>query len=195
MMPVGRKVCGGRIMFEDDVRKEPRSDVVHPKSGEFLIAEYEASGNAYFKGVDICLAWIKSFLLLNGVLLAIVGISSPFSEGVSSEARGLAAINGFGGYAMPIVCVLGIFSGFAFNGFIPFWQKQINNCARRARELEKLGGGDLFTTMSGIRVGGSEAGRRANGTSRLLYTIGFSFSLLWLLILIVHLMPLVAQRF
>jgi len=115
---------------------------------ELLITEYKEASTAFFKGIDVGISYTRSYLYLNGILLAATGVNDKVIEYLRLDPTLMSIV--FPGAAM-----LGICLALMFAGLIPYYDRQLDNCAGICIEIEdrlRLEGRDksFYRSLHGI---------------------------------------------
>jgi hypothetical protein len=144
------------------------TDTSSTQEHEFLLVEYKECSMAFFKGVDIGFLYIRLFFLLNAALAAVY----QFDENL------LKKIGGAGNVVPFLAPSLGLIFCIMLSLFVPYYRRQLDHCAFRCAEIEKIYGGQLF---SGIF---KEYNRQRAMTATVgIYALSAIIGFLWLLAL------------
>lgn len=145
------------------------NEIDEDKLHEFRMIEYKEASANFFKGIDIGINYSKSFLILNGVLLASAGLTQN-SQQVTTLRSTLITI---------VIAAFGIFISALLYAIIPYYEEQLDRCGDRCAEIEKLYGGSLYTTIVTI----NKAETRTLTTTSTVRRITVVFALIWLIVL------------
>ena len=164
--------------MEDAVVKSASNEQLEK---QFLLTEYKEASGDFFKGIDIGINYMKSYLVLNGILLAAFGISNPISGDISPQAR---AIDATGAKVIfPMLSFFGICVSLLFWSIVPYYEKQLLGCGIRCREIEAKFGGKLYTRIVAI----NEDRSRFITTTRGVRIVCFVFIVMWSAVLLLTL--------
>jgi hypothetical protein len=130
---------------------------------DFLLIEYREAANAYFQGVNIGYTGIKSYVTINTLFVAALGL---MAEPKGRHAGVIASLV----YAIPILALV---VSFAFAAVIPHYNKHLENCRDRCQKIEEKRGGELFTELG--RIGKARAFK-----SRLGFNSTFGACAIWM---------------
>lgn len=107
---------------------------------DFGLIEYKEAANAYFRGVDIGFATLKSYFTFNTLLAAVVGYAFGSSASTKLAASPFVAL----------APVFGIVASLVFLASLGHYYRHLENCRMRCEEIEKARGGALFTRLGRI---------------------------------------------
>lgn len=136
---------------------------------DFLIAEYKESVNAYFKGVDIAYNSLRSYFVLNGILLAAFASLSQNKNLLSAEL----------GLVLPIISGVGLITSLLLHVSIGTYQRHLACVRMRCVQIEQMFRGSLLSGIEKI----STDRRRIIKSSVALRVIATIFFALWLVAL------------
>lgn len=74
--------------------------------------EYIETTATYFRGIDICMNWLKSFFVVNGILLAIAGALLKDYDDDFNNSNNL--------YILYVIPILGIAGSISLVYFVPY---------------------------------------------------------------------------
>jgi hypothetical protein len=112
---------------------EAIEDVKTNSVAEFMATEYKESCSAYFKGVDLGMAYIRFFFLMNAALVAVLQLDEKVL--VKTGIQQLIP------YIVPLI---GIFFCLMLGMIVPYYQRQLDVCAERCKQIEKKHYGENF---------------------------------------------------
>ncbi len=134
---------------------------------ELLKIEYSEAISTYFRGVDIGINWMKSYFVLNGLLLALYGTILKLIENPSEITKFV--------YILHVIPAIGIVGAILIMLFIPFYRQQLENCQNRCEDIENFFGGQLFHKI----INTSENKERNFDVMKLISSISIIFIILW----------------
>jgi uncharacterized membrane protein len=112
---------------------------------DFELAEYHEAANAYHRGTEIGWTAVRGYITVNVLFVALIGaVSQPNAEAIVSASDMVKAVP----FIALFVSLLLIF-------ILPRYYRLLENCRRRAEEIEKGFGGKLFTGIGKIDRSGA----------------------------------------
>ena len=140
-------------------------------NNNFTITEYSESVNAYFKGVEIGVHYIRLFFIVNPVLFGglISLLNIIFDESQTEDYKEFVEI------FLILICIVGLTFSIGLVLLINGYKEQLNNCAQNAANIEGRLGGNLYKSIC------KTSGRKFNSIIAL-YIITISFSGVWFLV-------------
>jgi hypothetical protein len=120
-------------------------DAAGPKVRDIELAEYHEAASAYHRGTEIGWTAVRGYITINVLFVALIGaISERRPEEIISAGDMVKAV--------PFVA---LFVSLLLLLILPYYYRHLENCRRRAEEIEKTFGGKLFTRLGAIgRTGG-----------------------------------------
>lgn len=127
---------------------------------KFILAEYHEAANAYFKGVDIGYATVKSYITLNGLFAALIGaLADPKADAMKAAAEMIKLVPAFAIIASVTLLLA-----------LPHYFRHLENCRRRCEEIEASYGGQLFTRLG--KIARKQDGRGVSARARITTIFG-----------------------
>lgn len=107
---------------------------------EVELAEYHEAAAAYHRGTEIGWTAVRGYITINVLFVALIGaVSEPKVGAIVSSTDMVKAV--------PFVALF--ISGLLMM-ILPYYYRHLENCRKRAEEIEKSFGGKLFTRLGGI---------------------------------------------
>ena len=138
---------------------------------DFAFVEYKESCSAYFKGVDLGLAYIRYFFLMNAALVYVLALDE--------KALGKLGIQQIIPYAVPAI---GCFFSVMLSMILPYYQRSLELCEQRCIQIEKILHGAETTNSLFVRIqNNNNTGDRPVTAALYLKLIAIIVGALWFL--------------
>jgi len=111
----------------------------------FRVKEYEEAANAYFKGIEIGLNYMRQFFFAVAFLITGFFTCWSLASGQNPEE--------FAYYLMIAISIAGSFLSILLLSLLPYFDRQLANCSKRAVEIEKTLDGNLFSRIHNASAG------------------------------------------
>jgi hypothetical protein len=129
----------GNAMSATEIKSEQDTKANIDK--DFAFVEYKESCSAYFKGVDLGLAYIRYFFLMNAALVYVLALDE--------KALGKLGILQIIPYVVPVI---GVFFSLMLSMILPYYRRSLELCEQRCIQIEEFLHGKMTTDSLFMRI-------------------------------------------